>query len=37
MLSSYQQAYSLKVAIAASKEKHLLDDVILISGHINEL
>jgi hypothetical protein len=35
LLSSHQLAYSLEIAIATSKKKHLLDDIILIASHID--
>lgn len=36
-LATNQLAHTLQVAIAASEEKHLLDDVVLISGHVDQL
>jgi hypothetical protein len=36
-LASYQLADALKVTIASAKEKNLLDDVVLIGCHVNQL
>ena len=37
LLSANQLAYSLQVAIATAKEEHLLNDVVFIGCHVNQL
>ena len=37
MLPTHQRADALQVSVAASKKEHLLDDVVLISSHVDEL
>ena len=36
-LSAHQLADALQVAVAASEEEHLLDDVVLVAGYVDEL
>ena len=36
-LATNQLADTLQVAIASAKEKHLLDDIVLISGYVDQL
>ena len=37
LLASHQLADALKVAIATAKEEHLLNDVVFIGCHVNQL
>ena len=37
VLAAHQLGDALQVAVATAKEKHLLDDVVVVAGHINQL
>lgn len=37
LLASHQLADALQVAVAATKEEYLLDDVVLVGSHVNQL
>jgi hypothetical protein len=36
LLTAYQLADALEVAIAASKEEHLLNNIVLVGSHVNQ-
>ena len=36
VLSAHQLADALQIAVAATQEEHLLDDVVLIDGDVNQ-
>ena len=37
VLSTHEQRDALQVAVASTKEEHLLDDVVFVTGHVDEL
>ena len=37
LLTAYELADALEVAVAASKEEHLLDDIVLVGGDVDQL
>jgi hypothetical protein len=37
VLPTHQLADALKIAVAAAKEEYLLNDVVLVGSHVNEL
>ena len=36
-LSAHQLADALQVAVTATEEEYLLDDIVLVGGHVDEL